>query len=211
MAAMVAQHNSNIWQRRPDEHIHAPHIPAPNLLPFDASSRPASTPAVPRAFQTGRPDVPMPIFQAAPIASTVSYHPPVYVFDNLAANPYGIQQGYAPQYPPALNHNGSYPGASQMPSSLPHVREARNGFSVPEPSPTSKAEAASPVRQSQSQMSHEAPPSKDLNPTGPAESESRVTFSTDVDTLMKAIQSQSKQTPRQPQQPPPKVLPLRPF
>lgn len=195
MAAMVAQHNSNLWHRRPDEHMHAPHMPAPNLLPFDASARPASTPNVPRAFQNGRPDVSMPIFQSAPIASTVSYHPPVYVFDNLAANPYGIQQSYAPQYPPALNHNASsYPGASQMAPGLPHVREARNGFGVPEPPQDHKAEAVSPVRQSP--MAHEPPPSKELHPTGPADADGGVSFSTDVDTLMRAIQSQSQQPPR---------------
>ncbi|KAI9661628.1 MAG: hypothetical protein M1821_008866 [Bathelium mastoideum] len=84
---------------------------------------------------------------------------------------------------------------------LQQPRNLRHGYSSAEQSPMVKSETVSPVQSSQ--VFYDANPTKPVKLPSPVISDKGAEFSTDVDTLMKAIQSKSKSTPpAQPQSQP---------
>jgi hypothetical protein len=142
----------------------------------------------------------MPVFQNPQGATTVPFQPGLYAFDNMSVNPYSIQQPFNVPYQPTLPQTNSYNPTSSN-QGLPLVREARN--TLPMPHMTSvKSENQSPVQPSQIFSPLEGGDPQSLDP------ESAVNFSTDVDTLMKAIQAKSK--PQRPPPSPPQVSPPAP-
>ena len=175
------------------------------LVPsYDQSSRTTTMPPTSRAFQTTHLDLTMPIFQSNAITTSVPYQSGAFAFDSLAVNPYNMQQAFNVNYPATLSHAATYPGSNDLQSGLPAVREARNSFPMMERSPPVKAEANSPVQPSQIFNDPNYP--EDYKQSSSGESDSGIIFSTDVDTLMKAIQAKSKPA-QQRQQQPSKVLP----
>lgn len=175
------------------------------LVPsYDQSSRTTTMPPTSRAFQTSHLDLTMPIFQSNAITTSVPYQSGAFAFDSLAVNPYNMQQAFNVNYPATLSHAATYPGSNDLQSGLPAVRETRNGFPMMERSPPVKAEANSPVQPNQ--IFNDPNYSEDYKQSSSGESDSGIIFSTDVDTLMKAIQAKSKPA-QQRQQQPTKVLP----
>ncbi|KAF2176261.1 zinc finger protein OZF [Zopfia rhizophila CBS 207.26] len=194
MATVVASQHAGLWQRRTDQTIHNPNMNMSGLVPYEASSRPVTNPPTSRAFQatTTHMDIGIPIFPTHSMATCVPYQSGAFAFDSLSVNPYNMQQAFNVSYPPALSHAATYPGTTGM-QSLPTVREARNGFPVMERTPPVKSEASSPIQPSQ--LYNDVSYHEDYKPVPTSESEDTsngITFSTDVDTLMKAIQAQSK-------------------
>jgi hypothetical protein len=161
-------------------------MPMSTVMPsFGALSRTTSGPQSTNTYQTTRMDASMPMFPSAPTGTTVPYQSGIYAFDNMAVNPYNIQQTYGVSYQPQTT-TYTAPGIT---AGLPHVREARNTLSVTHnASPIVKPENESPVQQTQVFSTLET--GEQQHATG--DSENNINFSTDVDVLMKAIQAKSK-------------------
>ena len=212
MAAVIAAHHGGIWPRRPDQPTHT-HMPTgvnvSGLMPaYDAPSRTVTHPPTSRAFQatTSHMDLTMPLFQTHTMTTSVPYQPGAFAFDSLAVNPYNMQQAFTVStYPPAFPQ-APYAGTGELQQhGLPTVREARNGLAI-ERTPVVKLETSSPVQPSQ--IFPDGAFGEDYKQAqghDSRETQTGINFSTDVDTLMRAIQAKS-QTPQRPQQEvPPKV------
>ncbi|KAF2261193.1 zinc finger protein-like protein OZF [Lojkania enalia] len=206
MAAVVAPQPAGLWQRRTDQAIHIPNMNMSSLVPsYENSSRTVSNPPTSRAYQaTTTPlDINMPLFQPHTLTTSVPYQPGAFAFDSLSVNPYNMQQAFPVSYPPSISHSTSYSGSGTTDiQPLPTVREARNAFPT-ERTPTVKSESGSPIQTSQ--LFNDVSYSEDYKPAPSRSTENGtgINFSTDVDTLMKAIQA--KQKPNQPPPSPPKV------
>jgi len=110
----------------------------------------------------------------------------------MAVNPYSVQQPFNMTYPNSMAHAATYPGTTEISSSLTNPVEARNTYPIMNRSPTIKAETHSPVQPSQ--IFPEPSYIEDYRSASAGETETGITFSTDVDTLMKAIQAKSRPT-----------------
>jgi hypothetical protein len=175
---------------------------AMSLMPsYDNAVRTVSNPPASRAFQSTHLDLAMPMFQSHPTTS-VPYQPGAFAFDSIAVNPYNMQQGFNMQYPTTMAQAVTYSTAADLQTMMPTAKDGRSSFSMIESTPPVKTEAASPIQPSQ--LYYDATYTDDSKQTS-SESDSNVNFSTDVDTLMKAIQAKSQQAKRQQQ--PSKVLP----
>lgn len=207
MAAVVAPQHAGLWQRRTDQAIHIPNINMSGLMPsYDTSSRTVTNPPNSRPFQptTSHMDLNMPLFSTHPLTTSVPYQSGAFAFDSLSVNPYNMQQAFPVSYPPPLSHAVTYPGAQDM-QPLPTVREARNGFPLERTTPPVKTETSSPIQPNQ--LFTESAYSEDYKPAASDSAEANINFSTDVDTLMKAIQAK-QQSVQQRQPPPAKVREL---
>ncbi|KAF2203446.1 hypothetical protein GQ43DRAFT_438830 [Delitschia confertaspora ATCC 74209] len=210
MAAAVASHHSALWPGRRDQPLHIPSTAhMSGFVPsYEASSRMVTSTPSSGAFQatTSHMDLSMPLFQThslttSALTTSVPYQPGAFAFDTLSVNPYNMQQGFGASYPPAFSQGPSYSGSSEM-HGLPTVREVRSGLPIVERAPQVKVEISSPIQPSQPFSDSTFGVSKPALNSENRESGSGIAFSTDVDTLMKAIQAKSK-TQQRPQ--PPKV------
>lgn len=174
-------------------HIH-PMSMAGMMPSYDSPTKPATASTNSRAFQPGHLDLTMPLFPS-PGVSSAPFNPSVYGFDAMAVNPYNAQQPFSMTYPSAMGHGATYPGTTEISSSLVNPNEGRSTFPVLNRSSMIKVEARSPVNPSQIF----AEPSSIEDYKGMSAGETEPAFSTDVDTLMKAIQAKSKPT-RSPEQ-----------
>ncbi|KAF2680701.1 zinc finger protein-like protein OZF [Lentithecium fluviatile CBS 122367] len=186
MAAVVASQHPGLWHHRTDQTVHIPSMTMSGLLPYDTAPRTTTNPPSARSYQptTSHMDMHMPIF-STPMTTSVPYQSGAFAFESLSVNPYNMQQAFPVSYSQSIPQPVSYTGAADM-QPLPTVREARNGFAI-ERTPPVKSESCSPI-----------PPNQTFNDTAYAgekrsNSESgdsgRINFSTDVDTLMRAIQA----------------------
>lgn len=204
MAAVVAAHHGGIWPRRPDQPVHMPSaVTMAGMMPsYDATSRTITNPPTTRAFQatTTHMDITMPMFQTHGMTTSVPYQPGAFAFDSLSVNPYNMQQAFNVSYSPAFQQPQQYPANGEL-QQLPTVRDARNAMSIPERTPIVKCEASSPVQPSQifPDSTYHDEYKGGSSPDG-RDSQSGINFSTDVDTLMRAIQAKSSAAQR-PQQP----------
>ncbi|KAF2254006.1 zinc finger protein-like protein OZF [Trematosphaeria pertusa] len=202
MAAVVAPQHAGLWQRRPDQALHIPNMNMSGLVPpYDAASRTATNPPTSRAFQatTSHMDMHMPLFPTHAMTTTsVPYQSGAFAFDSLSVNPYNMQQAFPVSYPPTIPQAVSYSGASEM-HPLPTVREARNGFTI-ERTPPVKSESGSPIQPSQ-MFNDTAYTGEYKRSDSEPQEPGRINFSTDVDTLMKAIQAKQKPTTQRPEPP----------
>ncbi|CAI6333451.1 unnamed protein product [Periconia digitata] len=217
MTAVVAPHHSSgPWQRRPYPSFHLSSFNMPGLLPtvsnpsaYDYSARtttapppppPAATTTAPSEPLTSRPfpsttshmDLQMPLFSAHAMSTSMPYQSTQFAFESIQVNPYNIQQNFPLSYGPSITPTFSYPGAHAL-QPLPPVREARTGFVIEESTPSVKSESCSPIQSTQSSFSH-ASCAGEQKPSGSEDGHlgNGVHFSTDVDTLMKTIQSKQK-------------------
>ena len=192
MAAVVASQHANLWPRRTDEAMHMSNINMSSLVPpYDSASRNVSNPPPARQYQppTSHMEMNMPMFSTQAMTTSVPYQSGAYAFDSMPVNPYNMQQTYSVGYPPSMPHPVSYPQSSDMQQHLPTVREARNAFPM-DRNPPVKAESSSPM--ATHPMSHDGSYHGDYkrSHSEPTADSNTATFSTDVDTLMKAIQAQ---------------------
>jgi uncharacterized Zn-finger protein len=108
-----------------------------------------------------------------------------------------VPQNYNISYTPAVQAQAAYPSApAELPSTVTHIREARNALPSLNRSPSVKTEAQSPIHSNQAYAEASPDELKIGQADGPL---GGVSFSTDVDCLMKAIQS--KQKPSRPASP----------
>ena len=127
---------------------------------------------------------------------TVPFQAGVYGLDSLSVNPYqSVQQSYNMGFNSTLAPSASYSGASAMQSAAPALSNSQNEYSQVRKSPTIKSEAHSPA--SPNLVFNESIYGEDYKTSSSGESESGINFSTDVDTLMKAIQGKAS-TAQQP-------------
>jgi hypothetical protein len=141
-------------------------------------------------------DMHMPLYPTQNMTTTVSYQPGVFAYDSIPVNPFSMQQSFPTSYTLNVSQAGSYSEVSAM-QSQPPLCEPRNGF-IMERTPSIKTETLSPIRPVQvyNNASYNGEIKFERLETG--QSNSGVTFNTDVDTLMKAIQA--KQRPDTPVQ-----------
>jgi hypothetical protein len=201
MAAVVAPQHAGLWQRRTDQAIHMPNMNMAGLVPSYDTSRTAANPPTTRAYHasTTQMDMGMPIFQSHTLTTSVPYQSGAFAFESLSVNPYNMQQSFPVSYPPSLPQSVAYSTTPQL-QSLPAVREARNAFPM-ERTPPVKSESSSPVQSGP--IYNESAYGDDFKAAA-SESSDNVNFSTDVDTLMKAIQAKQKTSTPRPQ--PAKVM-----
>jgi hypothetical protein len=135
----------------------------------------------------------MNMFPATSAPSMVPFTAGAYGFDLTSMSQYPVQQNYSISYTPAVQPQAAYSTApTELPSAVPHIREARNSLPSLNRSPSVKTEAQSPIHSNQAY----AEPSSDELRTGQADGPlGGISFSTDVDCLMKAIQSKQKTSP----------------
>ena len=184
MAALVAHQHPAIWQRRSS---------VQQLNMSMSGYIPATTTAHQRSYQTAHIDLTGPLFGTA-LHNQIPFQANAYGFDHYSVNPFSIPQQH-PQtvtYPPTLHHAATYPGSIDLTNAVPHVREARNSISsVSHRSTSVKPEESSPIQPSQL-MANDFSAMDGYGNTTSSESESGlVAFNTDVDVLMKAIQTKT--------------------
>lgn len=195
MAAIVASHHAaELWQRRSEGSLQIPSMGMAAMMPSYDASATTTLPPTSRAYQPAHIDLTMPLFHPTGVGTTVPYHPGVYAFDYPQVNPYNMQQFSTVNYHQPLAHAATFPIAADPNASLSHARGARQPFPTAARSPSIKAEAPSPVQPSQ--LYHE-PTAFDDAKEMTRDADGEIVFSTDVDTLMKAIQSKTQTSSRQ--------------
>ncbi|KAL9093347.1 MAG: hypothetical protein Q9165_004088 [Trypethelium subeluteriae] len=116
---------------------------------------------------------------------------PINTSQSSVPPPYGTT--FAP-----LSRVTSFPGGVAPTPAIQPPPNLRNRYSSTARSPMVKSETISPIQRNQ--MFYDTSPGEPVKLPSPAGSDKGPDFSTDVDTLMKTIQSQSKTTqPAQPQ------------
>jgi hypothetical protein len=202
MAAIVAPQHTSLWQAQAEQVLHVPSMHMSGVLSTYDTSRTVTNPATSSTpFRTvhAQMDMAVPHFPNHSLSTAVPYQSGSFAFDTMSVNPYNLQQHFAVTYPSTAPSSVAYHGATGVPP-LPTLRGTRGGFTVGGTSPPSmpviKAEASSPVQQSQlySDVVNNSDYQRTNSDTGVGNNSN---FSTHVDTLMKAIQSKQKPIPNQ--------------
>ncbi|EUC30316.1 hypothetical protein COCCADRAFT_104228 [Bipolaris zeicola 26-R-13] len=193
MAAVVASHQSGLWQERREPPFQMPNMHSSSMIPQYDTSRAATSAPVSRSFQptSTQMDMSMPLYSSNGLATTVPYQPGQFAYDATSVNPYTMQQ--PSYYQSSIPHPVSYPPSTDV-QQLPTVRDSRNLFN-----PLVKAESTSPLQSNPIYGETSYPSDAKRSNSVPTEGTS-VHFSTDVDTLMKAIQAKQT-TPSEPAEP----------
>lgn len=162
---------------------------------------PASQPQPSRSYHAGHMELSIPMFgTATSTASSMAYQSSsAYGFDLTGMNHYTVQQPLNFSYQPQLQHPSTYTQTSSEMSPSMTITEART-ISQGHRSPSVKLES-SPI---DGIHPHVFPPStQELGPaaiTEATETPGGITFSTDIDCLMRTIQAKSKSSDDTPQQ-----------
>ncbi|KAJ5021034.1 hypothetical protein J3E73DRAFT_435105 [Bipolaris maydis] len=193
MAAVVASHQSGLWQERREPPFQMPNMHSSSMIPQYDTSRAATSAPVSRSFQptSTQMDMSMPLYSSNGLPTTVPYQPGQFAYDTAPVNPYTMQQ--PSYYQSGIPHPVSYPPSTDV-QQLPTVRDSRNLFN-----PLVKAESTSPLQSNPIYGETSYPSDAKRSNSVPTEGTS-VHFSTDVDTLMKAIQAKQT-TPSEPAEP----------
>lgn len=194
MAAMVVSQHGGMWQRRSSQVMQMSPMGVPTMVPSSdttSTSRPYQQP--------NHIELSMNMFPTTSAPNMVPFTSGAYGFDLANMGQYQVQQNYNINYTTSVQHTPTYPTApTELPSTIPHIREARNALPSLNRSPSVKTEDQSPIQSNQLYSDG----SSDELKSGQADSAlAGVSFSTDVDCLMKAIQAKQKG----PQLPSPKV------
>jgi len=150
-------------------------------------------PTTTRPFQQpNHIELSMNMFPSTSAPSMVPFSAGAYGFDLTSMSQYPVQQNYNISYTPAVQPPPAYASApTELPSAVPQIREARNALPSLNRSPSVKAEAQSPIHANQAYGEATSDELKNGQADGAL---AGVSFSTDVDCLMKAIQSKQKQS-----------------
>lgn len=189
MAAVVGSHQpTSLWQERREPSFQMSSMHNSNMINQYDSSRAATSAPVSRSFQptSTQMDMSLPLYSANGLATTVPYQPGAFAYDASSVNPYSIPQ--SSYYQSSITHPVSYPPSADV-QQLPTVRDGRNLFN-----PLVKAESTSPLQSNP--IYNDTSYSADGKRSNSVPTESTtVQFSTDVDTLMKAIQAKQTSPP----------------
>ncbi|KAJ8112170.1 hypothetical protein OPT61_g5408 [Boeremia exigua] len=189
MTTMVASHHADIWQQRSQPNYHISNMSLPSLMPPFETQRPVTDPPTSRSYHqtTSSVEMSMPLFSTNSMVPSLPYHSGAFPYDQVMVNPYNMQQTYPIGYATDVPQNISY-ARSNLVQQMPVIQEARSTFAAVQ-HPSSKSATASPSQSSSPY--YESAYSAELERTHsePADG-TGINFSTDVDTLMKAIQSQ---------------------
>ncbi|KAF2012505.1 hypothetical protein BU24DRAFT_464893 [Aaosphaeria arxii CBS 175.79] len=190
MAVVVASHHAGLWPRRTDQHtMHMPNMNMSGVMPsYDPHSRAVTNPPTSRPFQptSSHMEMQMPMFPS----STTSYQSGsgAFAFDSVGINPYNMQQPFPVNFGPNLNHNVPPYAGSTGHAAQQSQRNARNAYALERPNASVKPEHGSPVQPHH--FYNNIPYGEDrLRSGSEAADPNNINFVTDVDTLMKAIQS----------------------
>ncbi len=165
-----------------------PGMSMPGMVPtYDAPPRSAALQSPSRAFHSPHVDLTMPMFNHSNIPSSMPFHAGGFAFD--PTQQFHLQQSYSVPQQVSLAPAVTYAGPTSLPSCVPQMRDVRSVVSPVNRSPPVKPELPSPVPASH--MFQDSGYIDNFKRASPTESESGITFSTDVDTLMKAIQGKS--------------------
>jgi uncharacterized Zn-finger protein len=187
---MVASHHPGMWQRRSSQVMQMSPMGIPTMVPATQTA-PSARPYQ----QTNHIDLPMNMFPTTSAPSMVQFTASSYGFDLSSMNQYQLQQNYNINYPGPAQPTPAYSAApTEMPTVISHVGVAHEPLPIAHRSPSVKAEAQSPLQANQMYSDNS---SDELRSYHTDSSLAGVSFSTDVDCLMKAIQAQQK-TPTQP-------------
>jgi uncharacterized Zn-finger protein len=206
MAAMVA-HPGALWpqeQRRSSQVM--------NMSPVGMQAMiPTSQPATSRPYQSNQMELSMPMFANTSMAPSMSFQSGAYGFDLTTLNQFPVQQPMNFSFQPQLQHAATFPQTSSDMTPSVTVAEART-ISAVHRSPSVKTEP-SPVDHIHGQLFPGTTPVDDSAPASSTESTETpggINFSTEIDNLMRAIQSKTKSTnsPAPQQAPAPAPVPV---
>jgi hypothetical protein len=134
--------------------------------------------------------------------NAMSFQPGAYGFDLSAMNHYPVQQPFGINFQASVQQPATYAqSTSDIQAPVPLVREARNALPAVNRSPPVKTEIPSPVHLNQAYS--EGGEQFKMISTAEENADGSITFSTDVDCLMRAIQSKQTNPP-----PPPAPQPV---
>lgn len=196
MAAVDASPQGGIWQRRSSLALQIP-LSMPGMIPtFEASTRPTTNPPISQLYAPSHLDLALPMFQPPALGVPMSLQAAAYAFDSGAASTYGMQQTLGSiAFPATFPQAATYSGGSDILPNPPCPRE--DSLSMLRRSPSVKAEIHSPVQSSL--LFNASGFVDDYKHSSSSDSEQGIIFSTDVDILMKAIQSKTAPTQRRQQ------------
>jgi hypothetical protein len=194
---MVApQQHQTLWQqpsRRSSQVMHMSSVAMSSMIPT-TSGAPTTRP-----YQPNQIDLTMPMFPATSMPGAMSFQSGAYGFDISAMGHYPVNQSFSINFQPPVSHPATYAQtASHIPAPVPLVREARNALPALNRSPTVKSEIPSPVNLHQFSERSPGEPFKMTRVTAEENDDGTITFSTEVDQLMRAIQSKSTNPPPPP-------------
>jgi uncharacterized Zn-finger protein len=157
---------------------------------------PTSQPPNSRPYQPNQIELNMPIFANTSMAPSMSFQPGAYGFDISAMNQFPVQQPINFPFQPQLQHAATFPQASSEIAPSVTVAEKRNNVPAIHRSPSVKSEP-SPVDRVHNQLFPGTTPAEDTVPAASTESTETpggIAFNTDIDCLMRTIQSKTKST-----------------
>ena len=191
---MVASHHVDLWQQRNQPTYHVSNMSLSSLMPPYETQRTATNPPISRAYYqtTSSVEMSMPHFSTNGLTSSVPYQSGVFAFDPVPVNPYNMQQAYPMGYVADVPQNVSYTRSSLV-QQMPTLQEARTAFSTNQR--PSKSSTASPLQSNPSHYGSSYGTELERSRSEPTEG-TGVIFSTDVDTLMKAIQAKQPDSPQ---------------
>ncbi|KAL5119111.1 DNA-binding transcription factor [Pleosporales sp. CAS-2024a] len=204
MVAVLSHQQAGLWHRRLD-HFHIPDVHYTGMMPSYHTQRDGDNASSLRTFQptTTQMDMSLPLFSSNAVATTsLPYQHGAFAYDS-SVNPYNMQHSdisssYPTNYPCSLTPAISFAEKSGQ-QTVPVVPDTRHAFALEGPHMV-KAESASPARASPAFNNATYAPNFKRSSSEPAES-NNITFATDVDTLMKAIQAKQTTPPQKPEVP----------
>ncbi|KAH6622064.1 zinc finger protein-like protein OZF [Boeremia exigua] len=187
MTTMVASLHVDLWHQRSQPAYHMNNMNLSGLMPPFETPRPVTDASTSRPYQqtTSSVEMSMPLFSTNNLAPSVSYQSGAFAFDSVPVNPYNMQQAYPIGYVTDVPQNLSY-ARSSLVHPMPPLQEARTIYS-PDHHPA-KSATASPLQSSSPYYESSYGAELERTRSEPAEG-TGINFSTDVDTLMRAIQA----------------------
>ena len=198
MTTLVASHHMDLWQpRSQSSYDHMSNMSLSGLMPPFETPRPVTNPPSSRAYHqtTSSVEMSMPLFSTHNLPPSVPYQSGAFTFDSVPVNPYNMQQAYPISYVADVPQNISYTRSS-LGQQMPVLQEARTPFSTDQRS--LKSATASPLQSSSPYYGSSYGAELERTCSEPTEG-AGINFSTDVDTLMKAIQAKQPESQHTPQ------------
>ncbi|KAF1812081.1 hypothetical protein P152DRAFT_44213 [Eremomyces bilateralis CBS 781.70] len=188
MAAVVAPHGGTWQERRMSYNML--HMPSSTMAfsSYDLGSRSAT--AVPNS-QPFPFDMSMRTFTTG-MNSSIPMHQTAYGIEAMGVHQYSMPPSYVSMpASTAHTHAVSYQTASDISTGVPRIPEVRNGAAIHQPI---KVEMESPIQSPQ--MLKDSLMATEMSGADSVNAETGINFSTDVDTLMRTIQSKTETAAR---------------
>ena len=186
-----------LWHRRSSHASQLPHPDFTGLMSFSGPSRVTNSTATSRPYQTSHVHLSVPMYPSAGMNNSIPMQSNSFGFGTMTTTQPSISTPYRSAFAP-LNHVATFPGGVGSIPAIQQPQNLRNGYSSTERSPMVKSETEAPAQAHQ--MFYAANAAESAKLPSPAVSDKEIDFSTDVDTLMKAIQSKSTSSVPQGQQ-----------